>query len=90
MLPQSLPKLSRSLSDADDCYRRAIVYESQCNEGDTVMMNYFKGINGYVTAMFLQKTDGRMILHRVEGDISAIPRNWTYDSCAIPFNSIFE
>ena len=90
MLPKSLPKLSRSLSDANDSYQRAIVYEPQCNEGDTVIMNYFKGINGHVTATYLKKIDGQMVFHRVEGDVSVIPRNWTYDSCIIPFHSIFE
>ena len=76
--PPPLQPLSYSLSHVDTCYDRAIQYADQCNEGDTVLMNYFTRANGWTSLEYLQKIDGQMVTRRVDDWIHNIPANWTF------------
>lgn len=89
-LPNVPLKLKRSLSYEDEAYNRAIKFKDECQEGDTVMMNYFVNKNGYVIATYLKKENGEMITHEIEAWVQHFPMNWTFDSSICPINLIFD
>lgn len=89
-LPNVPLKLKRSLSYEDEAYNRAIKFKDECQEGDTVMMNYFVNKNGYVIATYLKKENGEMIKHEIEAWVQHFPMNWTFDSSICPINLIFD
>ena len=89
-LPSAPLRLKRSLSYENEAYNRAIAFKDECEEGDTVMMNYFINKNGYVTATYLKKENGDMIKHEIEACVHHFPMNWTFDSSICPIHLILN
>lgn len=64
--PRRNPVLKPSLSHAGYALSDAMIYEPQCKEGDTILMNYYEWPN-MICFSYLKKEQGQMKEHQWSG-----------------------
>lgn len=84
MPPPSL-KLTRSLSHQEEAIAAAQPYFDRCQEGDTVLANFFTDHFGLTTLEYYQKENGVMVLYHIDAPRKEIKVKFTYQATTFPF-----
>ena len=84
MPPPSL-KLTRSLSHQEKAIEAAQFFFDRCQEGDTVLSNYFTDHFGQTTLEYYQKENGVMVRYHIDAPRKEIKLKFTYQSTDFPF-----
>jgi hypothetical protein len=84
MPPPSL-RLTRTLSHQDKAAAAAQLYFDRCEEGDTVLSNFFTDYTGWTVLEYYKKENGNMVLHRIEAPYKEINIVFTYESTDFGF-----
>lgn len=82
--------LRRTLSYINDTYDHALTYANECNEGDTILINYFMDQENRVIGHYLQKIKGEMVQREFEESLRNVQLNWTFDLCPFPIRTLYE
>jgi hypothetical protein len=84
MPPPSL-KLSRTLSHQVKATDAAQMYFDRCQEGETILANFFTDHFGDTTLEYYQKENGVMVLHHIEAPRKEITIKFTYQATQFGF-----
>jgi hypothetical protein len=76
---------SRSLSHQEEAKEASKTYFDHCQEGDTVLANFFIDRNKWTTLEYYKKENGKMILHHMEAPYDEIKIKFTYEATAYAF-----
>lgn len=79
------PTFPRELIIRQDSMRRAKELFPTCQEGDTILLNFFVDRHGYASVKYIQKQDGQMQFHRIDAPYSTIAISWTHQVTDFPF-----
>jgi hypothetical protein len=82
---EPLPILSRVLSHREKAIANASSYFERCQEGETILSNFFVDRTGWTTLEYYQKENGRMVFHRMEAQENEISLKFTYQSTDFKF-----
>ena len=72
------PRYLRELPIRQDAMKRARELFPSCQEGDTILLNFFVDRNEYASVRYIQKQDGQMQMHRIDAPYSTITIPWTH------------
>lgn len=84
-MPLPSLKLTRSLSHQEEAIAAAQPYFDRCQEGDTVLANFFTDHFGLTTLEYYQKENGVMVLYHIDAPRKEIKVKFTYQATAFPF-----
>jgi hypothetical protein len=84
-MPLPALKLTRSLSHQDKAIEAAQLFFDRCQEGDTVLANYFTDHFGNTTLEYYQKENGVMVLYHIDAPRKGINIQFTYQATDFPF-----
>jgi hypothetical protein len=85
MLPPPSLKLTRSLSHQDKAIEAAQFYFDRCQEGETILANFFTDHFGYTNLEYYKKENGIMVLHHIDAPRKEINMTFTYQSTNFGF-----
>jgi len=72
------PRYLRELPIRRDAMQKANELFPSCQEGDTILLNFFVDRNQYASVKYIQKQDGQMQIHRIDAPYSTITIQWTH------------
>jgi len=76
------PKLKRSLSHANIAEIQSKKYFPLCQEGDTILSNFFIYTGDKIIATYYKKENDEMVLYSYDGPLKKFKQEkWTYQSC---------
>jgi hypothetical protein len=84
-IPLPVLKLTRSLSHQDKAIEAAQLFFDRCQEGDTVLANFFTDHLGNTNLEYYQKENGVMVLHQIDAPRKEIKLKFTYEATFFPF-----
>ena len=84
-MPPPALKLTRSLSHQDEAIAAAQLYFDRCQEGDTVLANYFTDHLGFTNLEYYQKENGVMVRYHIDAPRKEIKVKFTYEATYFPF-----
>jgi hypothetical protein len=79
-VPKTLPTLSRTLSHSSNADQDVRVYMEICQEGESILKNFWCNKDGEVTLEYITKKNGQFIEYKINKvHISKINQTWRYN-----------